>query len=162
GAAVGHPPLGLLQRDERPAGVVGPQRLLAPAEQGRDRLGVPGLAVPLRVALCLVAPLVPRLPAPPLRPAPPRLPVLPPRRRAPRGAVAPPPPLPLLGPPRPGPRGPPLGPPGPLLGRGPQPGHRLRHLAGVPRPVLRLGRQAPLRQRDQFGVRPAGVEAGER
>ena len=53
-----------------------------------------------------------------------------------------------------------LGPPGPLLGRRPQVGHRLRHLAGVPRPVVRLrrpgtactGRPAPAPPR----TRPAG------
>ena len=54
-----------------------------------------------------------------------------------------------------------LGPVRPLLHARQVRGHRPGHLPGVPRPVVPLGRQAPLAQGDQLGVRPAAVEPGE-
>ena len=73
-----------------------------------------------------------------------------------------PPPLPLLAGLGLGLRPLPLGPhpvqlrgPGPLVGRGPQVGHRPRHLPRVGRPVGLLRRQAPLAQLDQARVGPA-------
>ena len=48
-----------------------------------------------------------------------------------------------------------------LLDRRQVGGHRCRHLPGVPRPVVPVGRQAPLAQRHQLRVRPAPVQPGE-
>ena len=71
------------------------------------------------------------------------------------------PPLPLLGGLHLRPRPVHLRPPGPVLGVRPQPADRLGHLPGVPRPVGRLRRQAPLAQRHQLRLRPAAVQPGE-